>query len=66
MKIKIYILTWVMIVGLTSCSNSDNDSAINTEPKQISLSAGIELESRAASNVLQSNFSVNNRILLIT
>ena len=62
MKIKIYILTWVMIVGLTSCSNSDNDSAINTEPKQISLSAGIELESRAASNVLQTNFSANNRI----
>lgn len=62
MKIKIYILTWVMIVGLTSCSNNDNDTAINTEPKLISLSAGIELESRAATNVLQTNFSANNRI----
>lgn len=63
MKIKAYILTWVMIVGLASCSNNDNDSAINAEPGQISLSAGIELESgRAASNVLQTNFSPNNRI----
>ncbi len=65
MKIKVYILTWVMIVGLTSCSNSDNDSAINTEPKQISLSAGImELQEsgRAATDVLQTNFSPNNRI----
>ncbi len=62
MKIKVYILTWVMIVGLASCSNSDNDSAIGAEPVQISLSAGIELESRAATNVLQTNFSPNNRI----
>lgn len=62
MKIKVYILTWVMIVGLTSCSNSDVDSVTNTTAGQISLSAGIELESRAATNVLQTNFSPNNRI----
>ena len=62
MKIKAYILTWVMIVGLTSCSNSDVDSVTNTTAGQISLSAGIELESRAATNVLQTNFSANNRI----
>ena len=62
MKIKVYILTWVMIVGLTSCSNSDVDSVTNTTAGQISLSAGIELESRAATNVLQTNFSANNRI----
>jgi hypothetical protein len=51
-----------MIVGLTSCSNSDVDSVTNTTAGQISLSAGIELESRAATNVLQTNFSANNRI----
>ena len=62
MKIKVYILTWVMIVGLTSCSNSDVDSVTNTTAGQISLSAGIELEGRAATNVLQTNFSANNRI----
>ena len=62
MKIKVYILTWVMIVGLTSCSNSDVESVTNTTAGRISLSAGIELESRAASNVLQTNFSPNNRI----
>ncbi len=62
MKIKAYILTWVMIVGLTSCSNSDVESVTNTAAGRISLSAGIELESRAASNVLQTNFSPNNRI----
>ena len=62
MKIKVYILTWVMIVGLTSCSNSDVDSVTNTTAGRISLSAGIELESRAATNVLQTNFSPNNRI----
>ncbi len=62
MKIKVYILTWVMIVGLTSCSNSDVESVTNTAAGKISLSAGIELESRAASNVLQTNFSPNNRI----
>ena len=62
MKIKAYILTWVMIVGLASCSNSDVDSVTNTTAGQISLSAGIELESRAATNVLQTNFSPNNRI----
>ena len=62
MKIKVYILTWVMIVGLASCSNSDVDSVTNTTAGQINLSAGIELESRAASNVLQTNFSPNNRI----
>lgn len=62
MKIKVYILTWVMIVGLASCSNSDVDSVTNTTAGQISLSAGIELEGRAATNVLQTNFSANNRI----
>ena len=62
MKIKAYILTWVMIVGLASCSNSDVESVTNTAAARISLSAGIELESRAASNVLQTNFSPNNRI----
>ena len=62
MKIKVYILTWVMIVGLASCSNSDVDSVTNTTAGKINLSAGIELESRAASNVLQTNFSPNNRI----
>ena len=62
MKIKVYILTWVMIVGLASCSNSDVESVTNTTAGQISLSAGIELESRAATNVLQTNFSANNRI----
>ena len=62
MKIRVYILTWVMIVGLASCSNSDVDSVTNTTAGQISLSAGIELESRAATNVLQTNFSPNNRI----
>ena len=62
MKIKAYILTWVMIVGLASCSNSDVESVTNTAAGRISLSAGIELESRAASNVLQTNFSPNNRI----
>ena len=62
MKIKVYILTWVMIVGLTSCSNSDVDSVTNTTAGRISLSAGIELEGRAATNVLQTNFSPNNRI----
>jgi hypothetical protein len=62
MKIKAYILTWVMIVGLASCSNSDVDSVTNTTAGQISLSAGIELEGRAATNVLQTNFSANNRI----
>ena len=62
MKIKAYILTWVMIVGLASCSNSDVDSVTNTTAGKINLSAGIELESRAASNVLQTNFSPNNRI----
>ena len=62
MKIKVYILTWVMIVCLASCSNSDVESVTNTAAGRISLSAGIELESRAASNVLQTNFSPNNRI----
>ena len=62
MKIKAYILIWVMIVGLASCSNSDVESVTNTTAGRISLSAGIELESRAASNVLQTNFSPNNRI----
>lgn len=62
MKIKAYILTWVMIVGLASCSNGDVESVTNTAAGRISLSAGIELESRAASNVLQTNFSPNNRI----
>ncbi len=62
MKIKAYILTWVIIVGLASCSNSDVESVTNTTSGKISLSAGIELESRAASNVLQTNFSPNNRI----
>lgn len=62
MKIKVYILTWVMIVGLTSCSNSDVDSVTNTTAGKINLSAGIELESRAATDVLQTNFSPNNRI----
>jgi len=62
MKIKVYILTWVMIVCLASCSNSDVESVTNTTAGQISLSAGIELESRAATNVLQTNFSANNRI----
>lgn len=62
MKIKAYILTWVMIVCLASCSNSDVESVTNTAAGRISLSAGIELESRAASNVLQTNFSPNNRI----
>ena len=62
MKIKVYILTWVMIVGLTSCSNSDVESVTNTAAGRISLSAGIELEGRAATNVLQTNFSPNNRI----
>ena len=62
MKIKAYILTWVMIVGLASCSNSDVESVTNTAAGRISLSAGIELEGRAATNVLQTNFSPNNRI----
>ena len=62
MKIKAYILTWVMIVCLASCSNSDVESVTNTTAGRISLSAGIELESRAATNVLQTNFSPNNRI----
>lgn len=62
MKIKAYILTWVMIVCLASCSNSDVESVTNTAAGRISLSAGIELESRAATNVLQTNFSPNNRI----
>ena len=62
MKIKVYILTWVMIVGLASCSNSDVESVTNTAAGRISLSAGIELEGRAATNVLQTNFSPNNRI----
>ena len=62
MKIKVYILTWVMIVCLASCSNGDVESVTNTAAGRISLSAGIELESRAASNVLQTNFSPNNRI----
>ena len=62
MKIKAYILTWVMIVGLASCSNGDVESVTNTAAGRISLSAGIELEGRAASNVLQTNFSPNNRI----
>ena len=51
-----------MIVGLASCSNGDVESVTNTAAGRISLSAGIELESRAASNVLQTNFSPNNRI----
>lgn len=51
-----------MIVGLASCSNSDVESVTNTAAGRISLSAGIELEGRAASNVLQTNFSPNNRI----
>ena len=62
MKIKAYILIWVMIVGLASCSNSDVESVTNTAAGRISLSAGIELEGRAATNVLQTNFSPNNRI----
>ena len=65
MKIKIYILTWVMIVGLASCSNSDNETATSTTTSQIMLSAGIvELQEsgRAATDVLQTNFSPNNRI----
>ena len=51
-----------MIVCLASCSNGDVESVTNTAAGRISLSAGIELESRAASNVLQTNFSPNNRI----
>jgi hypothetical protein len=51
-----------MIVGLASCSNSDVESVTNTAAGRISLSAGIELEGRAATNVLQTNFSPNNRI----